>query len=296
MEVAEDSHWSNKGLEAISVQLGLIDAVWEGSEWEGVPGSHKAQEMGFDAVDIALDPLDLDDTELARFLTSTRDLALPKISVICVGLGIADYNRSVARFHTERAIRHVDFAAQLGAKNVLLVIGDYPWRGEVIPQSQQWRWAVDNVREVAIRAQATGLEIALELEPFEYAIVNSIDLMVRFLDEVDVPAMKANADLAHLWALQIPARELSKLADRIAHAHIADTDGVVYRCLPPGRGSAPLLGYVEALAEAGFDGVVSLELEPPPAPEDVVAWVAEGYEQTAKLFDAAGIKRTQRVA
>ena len=57
---------------------------------------------------------------------------------------------------------------------------------------------VANLREIALHAESLGLEIALELEPYEWAYVNSVDEMVRLLDDVDVPAMKANADLAHL--------------------------------------------------------------------------------------------------
>ncbi len=273
------------------MRLGLLDPVWEGSEWEGLPGSIKAREVGFDAVDIGIDPLDIDAATYAHRVATVPEIGLPVVSVPCVALGIADYNRSVARFHVDRAKRHVDLASDLGAQNVLIVIGDYPWRGEVIPREEQWSFAIDNVRQVAAHAQSLGVEIALELEPFEYAIVNSIELMVRFLDEVDSPAMKANADLAHLWAMKIDPGELSRLKGRIAHAHVCDCDGIVYRCLPPGRGTAPLVDYLRGLAETGFDGVVSLELEPPPRGEDVVAWVTEGYEQTSLLLEAAGIAR-----
>jgi sugar phosphate isomerase/epimerase len=147
---------------------------------------------------------------------------------------------------------------------------------------------VENLREIALHAQSNGLEIALELEPYPWAYVNTVDEMVRFLDDVDVPAMKANADLAHLWPMKIDGRELEKLSGRIAHAHISDCDGVVYRNFPPGRKTAPLGEYMDALVATGFDGTIAVELEPAPDGWDPVEWVREGYEKTVALIRASG--------
>jgi len=36
----------------------------------------------------------------------------------------------------------IDLAAEFGAKNVLLVLGEYIWQREVIPPQAQWDWGV----------------------------------------------------------------------------------------------------------------------------------------------------------
>jgi D-psicose/D-tagatose/L-ribulose 3-epimerase len=269
------------------MKLGLIEAVWAGSPLEGWPGAELAKEIGFDSIDLVTDPLDLDEPQLSEAVCGVEAVGLPVSATVCVALGIADFNRSVQRFHVERAKRHLDFAAAVGASNMLLVIGDYLWKKEVIPPDEQWQTAVTNVREVATHAESIGLLVALELEPYEWAYVNSVDEMVRFLDAVGAEAMMANADLAHLWPMNIDPEELHKLAGRIAHAHISDCDGVVYENLPPGRGTAPLAAYYGALAKTGFDGTIAVELEPPPDRVDVVEWVREGYERTRELMDGA---------
>ena len=210
------------------MRVGLIEAVWEGSGYEGLRGAEIAKEIGYESVDLVTDPLDLGEEELAAAIEAAKSGPLPVAAGICVSLGITDFNPSVRRFHTERAKRHVEFAAGVGASNMLMVIGDYIWKKEVIPPEEQWGWAVENLREIAKQADSLGIEIALELEPYEWAYVNSVDEMVRMLDDVDVAAMKANADLAHLWPMKIDASELEKLSGRIAHAHISDCDGVVY--------------------------------------------------------------------
>ncbi len=270
------------------MRVGLIEAVWEGSGYEGRRGAELAREIGYGSVDVVTDPLDLTDEELAAAVEDATSGPLPVAAGICVSLGITDFNPSVRRFHTERALRHVDFAARVGASNMLMVIGDYIWKKEVIPPEEQWGWAVENLREIATHAGSLGLDIALELEPYEWSYVNSVDEMVRMLDDVGVPAMKANADLAHLWPMKIDARELDKLAGRIAHAHISDCDGIVYRNFPPGRKTAPLGEYMDALVATGFDGTIAVELEPAPDGWDPVEWVREGYEKTVELIEASG--------
>jgi sugar phosphate isomerase/epimerase len=270
------------------MRVGVIEAVWDGTEYWGARGAEVAKEIGYASVDLVTDPLDLSDAELDDAVEAAKSGPLPVAAGICVSLGITDFNPSVRRFHTERALRHVDFAARVGASNMLMVIGDYIWKKEVIPPDDQWGWAVENVRTVARHAESLGLEIALELEPYEWSYVNNVDDMVRFLDDVGVDAMKANADLAHLWPMKIDAGELAKLSGRIAHAHISDCDGIVYRNFPPGRKSAPLGEYMDALVATGFDGTIAVELEPAPDGEEPVAWVREGYEKTVELIEAAG--------
>ena len=118
------------------MRVGLIEAVWDGSGYEGQRGIEIAKEIGYASVDLVTDPLDLTDGELDAAVDAGLAAPLPVAATICVSLGITDFNPSVRRFHTERAKRHVDFAARVGASNMLMVIGDYIWKKEVIPPDQ----------------------------------------------------------------------------------------------------------------------------------------------------------------
>jgi sugar phosphate isomerase/epimerase len=274
------------------VEVALVDAVWAGSPLEGAPGLAKAREIGFDAVDVDFDPEGRLPDEVDRYVAEMGAAGLPVRSVICVSLGIGgDYNPSVQRFHVDRAKRHLDLAARLGARNLLFVIGEYIWQQEIIPAEDQWDAAVRNVREVAEHAAGLGLELALELEHWRYAFLNSIPAAARFLDEVGVDTCKTNLDLNHLWAMRVAPEEVAALAGLISHAHISDCHGWAYENLPPGRGTAPLADYLTALAESGFEGALSLELGPSPQGEDIEAWVREGYLQTVALMNAVGVPR-----
>ena len=160
------------------------------------------------------------------------------MSVACVAVGLIDFNPSVQRFHVDRVRAHLDFAYELEAKNVLLVLGEYIWQQEVIPPVEQWQVGVRRVQELGERAAELGLEIALELEPFKLSMLNDVASMSRFLNDVDRPSVKANLDISHLVLSHQPAEWIEKLRGRIAHVHISDCDGMVHGDLPPGAGSS----------------------------------------------------------
>jgi D-psicose/D-tagatose/L-ribulose 3-epimerase len=279
------------------VELAIIDTVWEGSSLEGAPGWAKAREIGFDAIDVAFDPVGKQTAEVAKYVADVQDNGLPVRSAICVSLGIGgDYNSSVQQFHVDRAKRHLELAAEIGARNLLLVIGEYIWQNEIIPAADQWAATVQNVREVARHAHALELKLALELEHWRYAFLNSIPAAVTFIDEVAVDACKLNLDLNHLWAMKATSDQIQLLKDKISHAHISDCHGVVYENLPPGRGTAPLRDYLAALVSTGYDATLSVELAAPPPKEDADTWVREAYRKTIALMDATGARATSVVA
>jgi sugar phosphate isomerase/epimerase len=114
--------------------------------------------------------------------------------------------------------------------------------------------------------------------------------MKRFLAEVDHPAAKANVDISHLALARNSAKEVSKLAGHISHVHLSDCDGKKHGDLPPGRGTVDFPPYLKALADAGFAGTVSIELEYSPQPDKIVDWVREAYDATNSLMNSLGIR------
>lgn len=273
------------------MKLGLINSAWVQSGRGTAFGIHKTRELGFDTIDIFADPLDLDVVEKRLIADECGAAGLPIVSVACVAVGLVDFNPSVRRFHAERARAYLDMAYEFGARNVLLVLGEYIWQKEVIPPAEQWRAAVENVRALGDRAAVLGLEIALELEPFALSLLNDVDSMSRFLDEVGHPSVKANLDISHLALARQPASSIASLKGRVAHVHISDCDGHVHGDLPPGRGVVDFPPYLEAIRQLEIpDAVISIELEYSPEPARIEAWVAEAYERTAALMRDAGLR------
>lgn len=271
------------------MRLGMINSAWFGSEYEGRRGLEVMKELGFDTVDILSDPLDLSDESRRALVADVQTVGLPVPSVVVVAFGFSDFNPSIRRFHLDRARRHVDLCAELGAPMLVVALGEYIWQHEVIPPEAQWKWAVETTRELGDYATEQGIRLAMELEPFDLSLINTVDKLVKFLDDVDHPMVKANVDCSHLWLMGLAPDEILKLRGRIVHTHFSDCNGETHGDLPPGRGNTPLRSYLDALAQAGFDGVISLELEYAPDPTQIVEWVTEAYEQTRSMMLEAGV-------
>lgn len=272
------------------MQLGLINSAWAQAGKGTAHGIQMTKAIGFDTIDIFADPYDIDVNERKLIKSECEKAGLPIVSIACVAVGLIDFNPSVQRFHLRRCQAYLDFAHELAAKNVLLVLGEYIWEKQVIPPAEQWRTGVMNVCELGKYAEGLGLEIALELEPFKLSLINNVDTMVRFIDEVNHPAVKANIDISHLELSHTPPEELRRLKGKAIHVHLSDCDGKVHGDLPPGRGVMDFAPYLREIKALGIDGAISIELEYSPEPDKIVDWVKEAYTATAKLLREAGLR------
>ena len=266
------------------MKLGLISSAWLGSPVGTADGIRQTKKIGFDTIDIFADPMEIDIKERRLIKDTCIECNLPVISTVCCALGIADFNLPVRRFHIERAKQYLDLAYELNGKNLLLVVGEYIWQQEVIPPKAQWDWAVEGVRELGVHAASLGLEIAIELEPFQLSLVNNLPKMVQFLNDVNNLAVKANLDISHLTLSNTAPPEIGTLKGRIAHVHLSDCDGKVHGDLPPGRGVVEFMPYLKELKATGFNGTISIELEYSPEPNEIVDWVTEAYEETDRMM------------
>ncbi len=275
---------------ANNLELGMISSTWLGTKVGLEEGIRKAREIGFDSYDIFEDPLDIDDETRKRIKDTCEEVGLPIRSVVCVNFGLVDFNPSVERFAMDRARAYIDQGAYFGARNILLVIGEYFWDGEVFPNDAIWGSVVDRVRTLGEYAQEKGLEVVIELEPFTQALVKDVDELARFVNEVNHPAVRANADISHLHLARASFDDVKKLEGLIGHIHLSDCDGERHGDLPAGRGVTPIKGYLKAIADTGYSGTVSIELEYSPDPEQIVEWVEEAYRETAAIMSDLGVR------
>ncbi len=272
------------------MKLGLINSAWAQAGRETEWGLQKTKELGFDTIDIFTDPEDIDVRERTLIKRECDRLDLPIVSICCVAVGLIDFNPSVQRFHMQRVRKYLDLAYEYEASNVLLVLGEYIWNREVIPPAEQWATAVANGRSLAEYSESLGVQIALELEPFPLSLLNNIDRMVQFIQDVDHPALRANIDISHLLLADVPPSDLRKLDDMAIHVHISDCDGKVHGDLPPGRGVMDFDPYLQEIKKLNIDGAISIELEYSPDPDNIEQWVTEAYESTDRLMQSLELR------
>lgn len=272
------------------MKLGIINSAFQQVGMDTATGLKHISRIGFDTVDVFTEAIGLARNEISRVAKTCDRLGLPIISLPVVAVGLIDFNEPVREFHIQRCQKFIDLAKTWGAKNILLVLGEYLWQREVIPPQAQWQWGLETCRQLGDYADKKGVDIALELEPFRLSLLHNVREMVRFIDECRHPRVRANIDISHLVLSDTSPHELKKLRGKAIHVHLSDCDGKVHGDLPPGRGVVKFSPYLQAIKELRIDGVVSIELEYAPQPDQIVEWVEEAYRETAKLMDAVGLR------
>ena len=273
------------------MKLGIINSAFEQAGIDTATGFQHIARIGFDCVDVFTEAVGITKKEIRLVARAAEKCRLPVISLPVVSVGLVDFNRPVREFHIERTKKFIDLASVWGAKNVLLVLGEYIWQREVIPPATQWKWGVETCRRLGDYAAKKKIDIALELEPFRLSLLNSVNEMVRFVDDCDHPRVRANIDVSHLVLSDTAPGELKKLQGRAVHVHLSDCDGMVHGDLPPGRGVVKFAPYLHAIKKLNIpDGVISIELEYSPDPKRIVQWVEEAYRETAKLMTLTGLR------
>ena len=271
--------------------LGLIDSAWFGTEYEGRRGREEAKRIGFESLDlfVGFDPGKLSKAERQAYIEENLSTGLPVVSLVCTCLGLSDFNPAIRGYHIERAKNVVDLAADFPTtRNLCFVPGEYMFQKKLIPARGEWDAVVDATRQVGAHAAAKKRELAIELLPFEFSFINSLDTMERFLDEIGLANVKATIDISHFWLMRIPPEQVARrLKGRVAHVHMSDCDGVNHGDMPPGRGNTPFADYLAAIRETGFVGAASIELEFPPDPKGMAAWVTEAHGAALQLLKDA---------
>ena len=272
------------------MKLGIINSAFGQAGVDTATGLSHIARIGFDCVDIFTEALTITPEEKRLVANTCLKHRLPITSCVVVAAGLIDFNDPVREFHVARCKAFIDLAHEWGAKNILLVLGEYIWQREVIPPAAQWGWAIETCRILGDYADKKNVDIALELEPFRLSLLNSVEKMVAFVDECAHPRVRANIDISHLVLADTCPSDLAKLKGKAIHVHISDCDGKVHGDLPPGRGIVKFEPYLQAIKELAFDGTVAIELEYSPDPSKIVEWVEEAYTQTNRLMQLTGLR------
>ena len=273
------------------MKLGIINSAFHQVGIDTATGLQHVARIGFDCVDVFTEAVGISRKEITLVRRASEKLKLPIVSLPVVSVGLVDFNDPVREFHVERTKKFIDLAANWDAKNILLVLGEYIWQREVIAPQTQWEWGIETCRRLGDYANKKKIDIALELEPFRLSLLNSVESMLRFVDECRHPRVRANIDVSHLVLSDTTPADVRKLKGKAIHVHLSDCDGKVHGDLPPGRGVVKFAPYLQAIKELNIpNGVVSIELEYAPDPSKIIEWVEEAYRETDKLMNMVGLR------
>ena len=221
------------------------------------PVVEKLKRMGYDGIEAPI--FDLNPDKFAAIGLWLDDMGLERTAVTCRG---PDDNPASG----DPKIRAAGVAnnklaldcCQAAGMNLLAgpfhsALGSFSGAG---PTSDEWKWAVDSMRETAEHAAACGVTLAVEyLNRFECYLLNCAADTVRFVKEVDHPHCRMMYDTFHANIEEKdPIEAIRVCAEQTVHVHISENDRGT-----PGEGNIPWDETFDALRETGYDGWLMIE-------------------------------------
>lgn len=180
-------------------------------------------------------------------------------------------------------LKFVTQAVAAGARNFFCVM--IP-EDKARPRAENFASMVESFSRLLPEMEKLGARLVVEGWPGPGVICCGPETYRAFFDEVDSPAAGINYDPSHLIRMGIdPIRFLDEFVDRVFHVHGKDTElfadalyevgheqpatftkphgfgGSTWRYTIPGHGAMSWTAGLSILHAAGYEGMVSIELE-----------------------------------
>lgn len=153
----------------------------------------------------------------------------------------------------------MDNAVALGAKILLIIPGHSLFRQDLTDARQRM---IDSIDSVCRYSQQ--YEIRLGIEPANKAVtdlVNTSKDAKRITQELGYSNLGVVIDTGHIHLSdETPEQAVKTLGPLLLQVHVNDNDARRQQNLIPGEGTFEFEGFLKVLAEAGFDGFLTVEL------------------------------------
>ncbi|HYR57257.1 MAG TPA: sugar phosphate isomerase/epimerase [Chthoniobacteraceae bacterium] len=272
------------------MKFGICNEIFEG--WPLDDTFAYAAKAGYDLVEIA--PF-----TIAKYVTeiSAADRVRIRDSAARAGIGISGLHwvlvqaegmyltspDDAVRAKTARYfVDLVDCCADLGGTRI--IVGSPKQRNvtDGVTFEQAWAWATDVFRDAVRRAEDRGVVICFEpLAPAETNFVNTAAEGIRFAQQFASPAMSIILDVKAMCSEEKPIPQIIReSAGRFEYFHANDAN-----LKGPGFGDVDFFPIAAALREAGYDGIVSVEVFKFEEGAEVIA--TKSIEYLRRVFAAA---------
>ncbi len=245
------------------MKYGIYYAYWE-QEWASdyIPYIEKVAKLGFDFLEIACTPINgYTDRQLKDIRQAAKDNGI----FLTAGHGpapsqnLASADPSVVKNAKEFFTTLLKNLEKLDIHTIGGGIYSY-WPvdySKPIDKAGDWARSVENVREIGKIAGDCGVDYCLEvLNRFEGYLINTCEECVKFVDEVDVPAVKVMLDTFHMNIEEDNIGDAFRLAgDMVAHVHVGEAN----RKLPGTGRNMPWAEIGQALKDINYKGMVVME-------------------------------------
>ena len=210
---------------------------------------------GFKAIEFVLDPYETDRAEVRKLLK--------EYGIQCWGVGAAMFgDRSLLAKDEDRRAASVQYAKdcvtlskELGGSVTAIVPAAIC---NITPEStpeNEWRWAVESMKELYSHAQKEGIKLGIEpINRLETYFINRSTQALALAEAVG-PECGVCLDTFHLNIEEPdPFQAIINTGSRLVNIHVSDTNR--YAC---GMGHWDWPKVIESLKAAGYDGALTVE-------------------------------------
>ncbi len=152
---------------------------------------------------------------------------------------------------------------------------------------QTWQLNLKFMRELLKTAKAENVIICLENMPFVNFSLSTPSDILSLIKEINDPHFAMCLDTGHsnIYADWPPARAMRECGEYVKALHVHDNRGHNDEHLLPFFGTTDWKDFSAALAEVGFDGVVSLECAPSASlPTEIFDDMCASYAKVARFI------------
>ncbi|MEI6157631.1 MAG: sugar phosphate isomerase/epimerase [Atribacterota bacterium] len=239
------------------MKLGINTFLYELAKYPFQKTLESVKNLGFQYVDVvaynSLDPTRMTAGEKKNFLNQFKDLGLVSSQLLMIGTrDIASPDSVIKKKTMDYMKKCADLQLLLGGKQVLVCWGGGIYDVSLL-KAQSWINSVVMIHKYAEWAKGQGILISLEMDPHVFFVVNNMEKMARFLEDIQMPNVFPNVDIGHLCITREAPHILNKFKDRILHVHISETSSFEHTNSIIGSGVADFRAYVDQTIELGIE-------------------------------------------
>ena len=210
---------------------------------------------GYDGIEISGEPALYDAKQMRALLDEHGLECWGSVTLMVGGRDLLHEDKYVRIGSVQYVKDTIDLIKALGG-SILTVVPSTV--GKVTPMSspeEEWKWAVESLKECQAHAERNGVTLALEpLNRFETYFLNRCDQALALAEDVGGDCGVC-LDIFHMnieeadWPSAIRAA-----GDRLVDFHVADNNR-----MPPGQGAIDWELIVRTLGEVGYAGYLTVE-------------------------------------
>jgi sugar phosphate isomerase/epimerase len=189
--------------------------------------------------------------------------------------------------------RVTDLQLELDGRQVLVCWGCGLLESGVMPE-EHWDNMIGVMRAFAQWSLDKEILIDLEMDPHVYFLINNTTKLAKAVEDIGMPNVYPNVDIGHLCITREAPSLLEKLARRIIHVHISETDTFEHTNSIIGTGNADFRSYIDKVVELGIEEncrdldepcVAGIEMgEPGDEVDDPDRWVSESLDYIKEVL------------